>query len=186
MALGGGEDAFAAAALAAALAPLSRLEFLHVNNSHLLEPAGEEALTAALARAPRLRALSLAWGLFDHEAGLPLTLNLEALSRVRALSVADTAAPWGARDARPLARRLRRLQRRLRIVNLPAAWCDAAAVSALHAVEPALQRVAVSRVSAATLVDMAIAAAVGGRDILKALGVHAADVPRCSSASGSV
>jgi hypothetical protein len=167
--LGGGVHAYCAPALAAALAPLTRLEFLNVNNSHLLEPAGEAELAAALAKLPALGALSLSWNVHPDEAGMPLALNHKALPRIRALDLSDTAEVWQAGSARSLAKKLRRLPA-LEVVNLGRPWCEAGAVRALHAAEPPLARIAATRMAVRELADVALGAHFKGRPILPALG----------------
>jgi hypothetical protein len=171
--LGGGERAFCAESLASALQSLTTLEFLNLNNSHLLEPTGEEALARTLNRLPNLRAISLSWGLFPDERGQPLVLNLAALSRAFALDLSDTLEEWGPAEARPLAKKLRRLPRLL-VVNISHAWCDAGAVAALHAEDKSLAKVAATRMSVRDLTDVAIGALLKGRAVLPAIGAQPA------------
>jgi hypothetical protein len=176
LALGGGERAYSAAALAKALSRLTALEVLSLNNSHLLEPSGEDKLTRTIYRLPRLRALSLSWGLFTDEAGLMLTLNNAALYRIRALNIADTAVRWDPALAPAYAKRLRRLNK-LKVMNLAPEWCDDGAIAAMHAAEPALKNVAVSRVPARVHLDLAMSAATSSKPVLEMLGVDASDIP---------
>jgi hypothetical protein len=156
---------------------LTSLEVLSLNNSHLLEPAGEDRLTRAIYKLPRLLALSLSWGLFADEAGLLLTLNNTALCRILALNIAHTAMPWDPALAPAYAKRLRRLKK-LKVVNLPPEWCDVGAIAAMHAAEPALKNVAVSRVLASTYLDLVVSAASSSKAILELLGVDPADIPQ--------
>ena len=172
--LGGGASAFCAPALAAALAPLTALELLNLNNSHLLEPSGDVQLAKTLNRLPALRAVSLSWGLHADEAGLPLTLNLPALSRLFALDISDTAEPWRADDAAPLARKLRRLPR-LAVLNYSPAWVAAGAVAELHrAADGAMDGTNATRMGIRDLADVATSALLRGKPIRNALGAAAA------------